>query len=53
MDIDYCLDIMKHLRGRGYKGRMSLESSHEPDFETSIKATLPLMRKLAEAVSEK
>jgi sugar phosphate isomerase/epimerase len=50
-DLEYFSKHMEFLRDMGYKGRMSLESSHEPDFETSINATLPLMRKLAEVAS--
>ena len=52
-DLGYFLEIMSLLHKMEYTGRMSLESSHAPDFETSIKATLPLMRKLSEAVSGK
>ncbi|MBO5882885.1 MAG: sugar phosphate isomerase/epimerase [Clostridia bacterium] len=52
-DLEYFTDIMKHLHNMGYTGRMSLEASIPSDFVTSIKATLPLMRKLSEVVSGK
>ena len=42
-DREDCRNMAEALKACGYTGRMSLEGSYEPDFETAIKAVKPVL----------
>ena len=45
-DADWVTDVVLALERIGYSGRMSLESSHEPDFETAVKNYAELLESI-------